>query len=169
MPDQVRHDDIGVTVSVGKLMGIARHGRPRGPIETLDQVHVSIAAGLQGDFRGAVKPGGRGKRQVTVMAREAWDAAMADLGRSDLAWSDRRVNLVTEGVILPQVPGTVLRLGATLALQVTGECDPCSRMEQIAPGLKAALTPDWRGGVLCRVIADGDILLGDTVTIEERA
>ena len=115
----------------GRLTGIARHGRPRGPIETLDRVHVSIEAGLQGDFRGAVKPGGRGKRQVTVMAREDWDAAMADLGRDDLAWSDRRVNLLTEGVALPRVPGSLLRLGASLVLQVTGECDPCSRMEQI--------------------------------------
>ena len=152
----------------GRLIGIARHGRPRGPIETLDRVHVSIEAGLQGDFRGAVKPGGRGKRQVTVMAREAWDAAMADLGRDDLAWSDRRVNLLTEGVALPRVPGSLLRLGASLVLQVTGECDPCSRMEQIAPGLKAALTPDWRGGLLCRVIAAGQIALGDTIIIEER-
>ena len=156
-------------MSDGRLIGIARHGRPRGPIETLEQVHVSIESGVQGDFRGAVKPGGRGKRQVTVMAREAWEATLADLGRGDLAWSDRRVNLLTEGVVLPRIPGAILRLGASLVLQVTGECDPCSRMEQIAPGLKAALTPDWRGGLLCRVIADGEIALGDTIIIEERA
>lgn len=153
----------------GRLIGIARHGRSRGPIETLDDVHVSIEAGVSGDFRGAVKPGGRGKRQVTVMSRASWDAAMADLGRDDLDWSVRRVNLLTDGIALPREPGAVVHLGPDVALQVTGECDPCSRMETIAPGLKAALTPEWRGGLLCRVIAGGDIALGDTVRIEEKA
>ncbi len=33
------------------------------------------AAGIHGDFRGALKPG-RNKRQVTVMAVEAWEAAL---------------------------------------------------------------------------------------------
>ena len=47
------------------------------------------------------------------------------------------------------------------------ECDPCSRMEELQPGLRAALTPDWRGGVLGRVIADGEIAVGDSVTIVE--
>jgi len=50
---------------------------------------------------------------------------------------------------------------------VTCECDPCSRMEELAPGLKAALMPDWRGGVLGRVISDGDIVIGDEVRIEQ--
>ena len=156
-------------MSEGRLIGIARHGRPRGPIETLDHVHVSIDTGISGDFRGAVKPGGKGKRQVTVMTREGWDAAMADLGRDDLDWWMRRVNLLTENVDLPHEPGAILHLGSSVALQVTGECDPCSRMEEIAAGLKAALTPNWRGGLLCRVIAAGDIAMGDTVKIEERA
>ncbi|MBB5685125.1 MOSC domain-containing protein [Sphingobium boeckii] len=153
----------------GRLIGIARHGRPRGPIEILDHVHVSIEAGVSGDFRGAVKPGGRGKRQVTIMSREGWEQAMTDLGRDDLDWWIRRVNLLTEHVALPHKPGTILHLGSSVALQVTGECDPCSRMEEIAPGLKAALTPEWRGGLLCRVIAGGEIALGDGVKIEEQA
>jgi len=31
----------------------------------------------------------------------------------------------------------------------------------------AALAPDWRGGVLGRVISDGEIAVGDEVRIEE--
>ncbi|HQS70796.1 MAG TPA: MOSC domain-containing protein, partial [Novosphingobium sp.] len=34
-------------------------------------------------------------------------------------------------------------------------------------GLKSALLPDWRGGVLGRVLTDGDIAVGDEVRIEE--
>ena len=40
-------------------------------------------------------------------------------------------------------------------------------MEEIAAGLKAALTPDWRGGALARVLRGGDIAVGDEIRIEE--
>ena len=150
----------------GRLGGIARHSRPRGPIETVDHVRVTVEGGLDGDFRGAVKPGGKGKRQVSAIAASAWDAAMRDVGH-DLPWWHRRANLLVEGLVLPQTPGLVLRIGAEVRLSITQECDPCSRMEEVAEGLKAALTPDWRGGVLCRVLAGGDIALGDAIRIEE--
>jgi MOSC domain-containing protein YiiM len=39
-------------------------------------------------------------------------------------------------------------------------------MEALQPGLRAALTPDWRGGFLCRVIADGEIAIGDEIRID---
>lgn len=153
-------------IVMGRLAGIARHGRPRGPIEVIDAVHVSVEAGLAGDFRGAVKPGGKGRRQVSLIERVDWDAAMADLG-ADLDWSVRRANLLVEGLDLPQTPGVVLAIGTEVRLEITVECDPCSRMEEIAPGLKAALTPDWRGGALARVLCGGEIAVGDEIRIEE--
>ncbi|MFS0736426.1 MOSC domain-containing protein [Sphingomonas sp. 1P06PA] len=149
----------------GRLIGIARHGRPRGPIETIDRADVSIEEGIRGDYRGAVKPGGRGKRQVTVLARADWEAAIADLGTA-LDWSVRRANLLVDGIGLPRTPGTLLRVGHAVVLEVTGECDPCSRMDEIAPGLRAALTPEWRGGLLTRVIAGGQLAIGDEMRIE---
>ena len=151
---------------MGVLTGIARHGRPRGPIEVLESVHVSVEAGLAGDFRGAVKPGRSAKRQVSLIERADWDAAMAELG-VDHHWSVRRANLLVEGLDLPQRPGALLRIGESVVLEIMIECDPCSRMEEIEPGLKAALTPDWRGGALARVIEGGDIRLGDSIRVEE--
>ena len=151
---------------MGVLTGIARHGRPRGPIEVLESVHVSIEAGLAGDFRGAVKPGRSAKRQVSLIERADWDAAMAELG-VDHHWSVRRANLLVEGLDLPQRPGALVRIGESVVLEIMIECDPCSRMEEIEPGLKAALTPDWRGGALARVIEGGDIRLGDSIRVEE--
>lgn len=151
----------------GRLLGIARHGQPRGPIETLDEVHVSIDGGLAGDFRGALKPG-RNRRQVSLIRREDWDAAMADLGgRDDLFWWQRRANLLIEGVDLFEREGAVVRIGADVRMQITLECDPCGRMEEVSPGLKAALSPRWRGGALGRVIAGGDIRIGDEIVIGE--
>lgn len=149
----------------GILTGIARHGRPRGPIETLDRVDVTVEAGLAGDFRGAVKPGGRGKRQVSMIEAGDWAAAMAELGH-DLPWWVRRANLLIDGLDLPQTPGARVRIGADVVIRITTECDPCSRMEEIAEGLKAALTPDWRGGALGRVVVGGHIAIGDAVVVE---
>lgn len=148
----------------GTVAGIARHGRPKGPMETLDSVRVSIESGLDGDFRGAVKPGGRGRRQVSLLQRGDWDAAMAETGHS-LPWQERRANLLVDGLDLPKVAGARLRIG-TVVLEITQECDPCSRMETIAAGLKAALTPDWRGGALARVLAGGTIAIGDMIEVE---
>ena len=126
---------------------------------------VTVEGGLTGDYRGAVRPGGKGRRQVTIMAREDWDAATAELGEA-LEWSVRRANLLSDGIDLPQRPGARVVIG-DVVLEVTGETDPCSRMDEIAPGLRAVLNPDWRGGVLTRVIAGGRIAVGDEIRIEE--
>lgn len=147
----------------GMLVGIARHAFPKAPMEVLDAVDVTIDGGLHGDFRGTVKPGGRGKRQVTMMERRDWDAAIAQLGHT-IPWQERRVNLLLDGIDIPQVPGTRVRIGA-MELEITVECDPCSRMETIATGLKAALMTDWRGGACSRVKVAGRIAIGDAVTI----
>lgn len=156
--------------AVGRLGGIARHDRPRGPIETVGRVAVNRTEGIHGDFRGAVKPGKQGKRQVSLIEADSWAAAMADLGLSEgdpHPWHARRANLLVEGLRLPREPGRIIAIGESLRIEVTQECDPCSRMEEIAPGLKAALTSDWRGGVLGRVLDDGEIAIGDEVRIEE--
>ncbi len=154
----------------GRLAGIARHARPRGEIETLQTVSVSRMGGVAGDFRGAIRPGKSARRQVSLIEAKSWGAAIADLGLMDgtaLPWYARRANLLIEGLRLPREPGKVIAIGNALRIEVTCECDPCSRMEEIVPGLKAALMPDWRGGVLGRVLDDGEIAIGDEVRIEE--
>ena len=135
-------------------------------MEVVDRVQVTCALGVQGDYRGAMKPGKVPRRQVTLMEAESWQAALADIG-APVQWQERRANLLTGGIRLPRRAGAVLRIGPDLRIEITGECDPCSRMEEVAPGLKAALLPDWRGGVLGRVIEDGAIAVGDEVRIEE--
>ena len=150
----------------GRLLGIARKGRPRGVIETIDHAAVGLETGIAGDFRGAVKPGALPKRQVTAMTLSDWNAAMVELGEPPVRWSDRRVNLLVDGIALPRVKGARIRVGAVL-FEITGECDPCSRMEEVMPGLKGALLPEWRGGRTMRVIEAGEIAVGDPVSIED--
>jgi MOSC domain-containing protein YiiM len=134
-------------------------------METLDSVDVTESEGVRGDFRGSLKPG-RNKRQVTIMAVERWRETLADLG-AHVEWEQRRVNLLVEGLALERTTGARIIFSSGLILEVTGECDPCSRMEEVAPGLKAALLPHWRGGVNSRVIEGGPLQVGDAVRIEQ--
>ena len=90
----------------GRLAGIARHDRPKGPMETVDHVAVTAAEGVHGDFRGglaATKPGR--KRQVSLIEAECVSAALAASG-AVIDWSDCRRNLLVQGVRLPRAEGT---------------------------------------------------------------
>ncbi len=143
----------------GKLLGIAWKAESRGPVMTGTKRRISLSAGVEGDFRG--KPG---NRQVTVLAREAFDAACAELG-AQYDWKLRRANLLIEDIELVNSEGRKLRIGNVL-LEITGETLPCQRMDEQLDGLTLALKPDWRGGVCCRVLEEGEIAVGDVVVIE---
>lgn len=141
-------------------------------METLERALVTPDMGLEGDCRGPVPEGKKGNRQITVIEAESWAAALedlgADLGGADaLVWSDRRANLLVSGVRLPREAGKVIAIGKGLRIEVRCECDPCSRMDALRPGLREALLPDWRGGICGRVISEGEIAVGDEVRIEE--
>ena len=150
--------------SAGRLIGIARRAARRAPMETVESVEISANAGVEGDHKGVKFP----RRGVTVLAREAWEAALADLARSgnadDLAWTARRANLLVEGVELPRALGDIVRVGAVV-LEVTYPTTPCQRMDEAREGLMRALYPDWRGGVTCRVLEGGRVALGDAVAV----
>lgn len=154
-----------MTLTAARLAGIARHTAPRGAIETLDRALITSERGVEGDCKGALRPGRRNQRQVTLIEAGDWAAAMAELSGA-LPWWARRANLLVEGLDLPQQPGAVLRIGE-VRLEITVECDPCQRMDQLLPGLQAALRPDWRGGACARVLSGGTIATGDIIDIED--
>jgi len=143
----------------GMLLAIARRVESRATMEELDLARVTEEEGVAGDYRGRPGP-----RQVTVLAHEAWGEGCAALG-SELPWTTRWANLLVEGVDLEATTGRRLRIGDAL-LEVTGETDPCARMDEQRPGLRAALEPAWRGGATCRVLSGGTVRTGDTVSWE---
>jgi len=83
-------------------------------------------------------------------------------------------NITTEGIDLLGLPtGTQLRLGNEAIVEITGLRNPCAQLDQIQPGLMAAvLGRDEQGnlirkaGVMAVVIAGGPVRPGDAVTIE---
>ena len=144
---------------MGELVGIARRDAKRGAMQELQSATVTADAGVANDFRG--KPG---KRQVTILSADVWNAVCGELDH-ELPWTTRRVNLLVAGVELPRSAGQTIRVGP-ITLRVTMETDPCSRMDEQHDGLRQALQPDWRGGVCCEVLSGGDIAIGDSVRVD---
>lgn len=141
------------------LTGIARREKGRAPMQTIDSVAISEQEGVQGDSRG--KPG---RRQVTLLSQAQWEEACQDAG-AELPWTYRRANLLVAGISFSaEMVGNTVVIGG-LRMEITGETDPCPRMDQQHDGLTRALTPDWRGGVCCRVLEGGNVAVGDTVEI----
>lgn len=139
------------------LKGIALRKRALAEMQLLTSSLVTVEKGVAGDFRG--RPG---NRQVTVLSETSWQKACAELG-VDLPWYSRRANLLVGGYEFGAADvGRILRIGE-LRLRITKETDPCERMDQLCPGLSRALSPDWRGGVCCRVVASGEIRVGDSI------
>jgi MOSC domain-containing protein YiiM len=128
-------------------------------MQTLERAEISTETGVERDSRG--KPG---PRQVTVISAEAWRDACREL-QAEVPWTTRRANLLIDDFDLPRTVGAVLQVGE-VRLRITGEVDPCSRMDEQCPGLKRALQPDWRGGVSCTVLQGGAVALGDEVVTE---
>ncbi len=141
-----------------RLIGIVRAAAHQAPLETLERAAVTVEAGIEGDCRGA-KPG----HQISILFREAWADACREAG-AELPWTTRRANLLVEGLDWPREAGRRISIG-DVVLEVTQETKPCALMEAAFRGLRAAMRPDWRGGVLCKVVRGGEIELGDVVTL----
>ena len=143
---------------MGQLLGIAVRSATRAPMETKQRAQITAHSGVEGDYRGKYGP-----RQITVLSQEAWEEACKDV-QAELAWTTRRANLLISGITLEQTTRQILQIGE-VRLTITGETDPCERMDMQHQGLRKTLTPAWRGGVTCFVAGEGTIQVGDGVEL----
>lgn len=144
----------------GDLAGIAWREKPFAPMEEARSCTVS-ESGLQGDWR-AKSPGG--SRAVTLLFEDQWREVCEELGQP-LPWISRRANLLIRGMSNPGAAPQRIRIGGSVVLEVTGVCDPCSRMDRAWEGLRATLAKRGRGGLTCRVVEAGNASLGDRIAV----
>ena len=118
---------------------------------------LEAGRGLVGDRYG----NDGGARQLTLIEAESLAAIASHLGLGQVAAEDLRRNVVVSGINLLALKGRRFRIGAAL-LEATGECHPCSRMEEIlgAGGYNAMR---GLGGITARVIEGAAIRIGDAV------
>jgi MOSC domain-containing protein YiiM len=96
------------------------------------------------------------KRQVLFASAEHLDALGVEHGRI-------RENFTIEGADVHDWPvGQRLRVGEA-EFEITMVCDPCSRMDEIRPGLQQEL--DGKRGMLARVVRTGEVAAGDDVQL----
>jgi MOSC domain-containing protein YiiM len=129
-------------------------------MQVIDSAQITVANGILGDFRGTQQ-----ERQITILSESAWRKACAEID-ADLPWTTRRANLLVDEIEFnASYVGKTVRIG-DVELMVTRETNPCSLMDAQHQGLTAALTPDWRGGICCKVIKPGDIKIGDQIEFD---
>lgn len=140
-----------------------RPGR-RAPLTPVNTAELDLAEGLVGDH---YQSRGRRTRQLTLIQGEDLDAIASFLGLSLVLPEQLRRNVVVSGINLLGLPGSRLRMGEAV-VEVTGQCHPCSRMEE-AFGVGGYNAVRSHGGITARIVQGGKMSVGDPVIADPAA
>lgn len=155
----------------GRLELILLRPARRQPVLSVTQANAIAGHGLEGDHKTAqpAKPGGS-NRQVTLIQAEHLPVIAALLVKQEIDPRLLRRNLVVSGLNLLAARSLfkdqplLLRVGSSM-LEITGPCEPCSRMEELL-GQGGYNAMRGHGGLNAKVISDGVIRTGDAVSCE---
>jgi len=141
---------------VGKVTFISIRPQRRALPVPVEEVTAN-ETGLEGDhFNSSYSD----KRAVTLIQHEHLAAVRSILGKEIDPLLTRR-NIVVSGINLLSLKNMRFQIGEAI-LEGTGECHPCSRMEEnFGPGGYNAMR--GHGGLTARVIQGGKIKTGDEV------
>jgi MOSC domain-containing protein YiiM len=139
------------------LVWIGVRPERRLPVCPVDEAILDPHVGMEGDHYGR----DAGKRQVTLIQAESLAAIASHLGLETLAPEVLRRNLVTRGINLLALKNRKFRIGDAV-LEMTGECHPCSRLEETL-GVGGYNATRGFGGITAKVLARGRISIGDAV------
>lgn len=166
----------------GRVIAVARDGAHRFSKEVVEAITIITGLGVKGDahagttvkHRSRVKadPTQPNLRQVHLIHAELFDEAAAK--GFTVAPADLGENITTQGIDLLALPrGTVLAVGESVRLEVTGLRNPCAQIEAFQPGLLGAVLdkkPDGtlirKSGIMSIVLAGGPVQAGDAIRVE---
>ena len=125
--------------------------RGSGRSEPREHVRAIESQGLEGCAHGNPP-----RREVLLASQEHLDALGVEPGAI-------RENVTVAGADVHSWPlGQRVRVGGAL-LEITMVCDPCHRMDDLRPGLRAQI--DGKRGMLAHVVEGGEIALGDEIEL----
>jgi MOSC domain-containing protein YiiM len=143
----------------GRVAWIGLRPERRTPMLAVDTARLTLEDGLVGD---RYRSKGARTRQVSLIAVENLVAIKSFMALQVVVPEQLRRNIVVSGVNLLALKGRRFRIGSAL-LEYTGECHPCSRMEEtLGEGGYNAVR--GHGGITARVVESGEVQLGDPVS-----
>lgn len=142
-------------VRPGRVEWIGIRPDRRAEMRVLDAATLDAAQGLVGDRYS----GKSGTRHVTLIGHEDLSAIASYLGLEAVIPQQLRRNIVISGLNLLALKDKRFRLGSAV-LEMTGECHPCSRMEETF-GTGGYNAVRGHGGITARIVESGEIRLGD--------
>ena len=144
---------------VGSIEWIGLRPGRREPISVVEQATIGDQ-GIEGDrFEGAADA----PRMVTLMQKEHIDVIASILGQDSIDPCLLRRNIVVSGINLAALKENTFQIG-DVQLFGTGNCPPCSRMEEnLGAGGYSAMR--GHGGITARVVKGGAIRCGDPVSL----
>ena len=145
-----------MTIQESEIVSLRLNVGSREAMVEVDEMVLVAGKGIEGD-RHFQKDGKSLSRQILLMDRET-------LGEFDLSDGQIRENITVRGVELSAlVEGSKLSIGEGVVLNITGDCEPCPRMDEIREGLQRAL--EDRRGVLAYPTSGGIISIGDRIHV----
>jgi len=142
--------------SMPQVVFLQRGPKKKEPMVPSPSLLLVEDLGVEGDHH--ARP--RSSRQVLLMSEE-------NCGAFGLSPGEVRENIVTRGLDLQNLAaGTQLEIGAA-ALEITKDCEPCSFIDGLRPGLRARM--ERRRGMLARVLRGGEIRVGDEIILRSAA
>jgi len=137
----------------------AEHGELPAPV---DRVRARAGRGLEGNryyWDDGAAPGGRA---LTLIASEAVEAVASE-GDVSVEPAATRRNVLTRGIDVNALVGKRFRIGS-VECEGVELCEPCQTLEAMTqPGVIKAFV--HRGGLNADILTDGEISVGDAVTV----
>ena len=163
------------------MLAVARDGTHRFSKQIVETIEIVAGLGVAGDAhagatvrhrsRVKVDPAQPNLRQVHLIHAELFDEVAQQgfaVGPGDLG-----ENITTQGTDLLALPrDTVLEIGDTVMLRVTGLRNPCAQIDAFQPGLLGAVlekAPDGRivrkSGIMTIAVAGGIVSASDAIRV----
>jgi MOSC domain-containing protein YiiM len=168
--------------AMSKVVSVSLNGKHTFSKKTADRITLLAGLGVEGDAHCGVlvkhryhvrkDPTRPNLCQVHLLHAELF-TELAAKGIA-IAPGDMGENVTTSGLDLLSLPtSTLLKIGASAVVEITGLRNPCIQMNDLRPGLMHAVIehnrgskPRMKAGIMGIVIAGGVVQPGDTIQVE---
>ncbi|MEF2073415.1 MOSC domain-containing protein [Consotaella aegiceratis] len=169
------------TIADGQVLDVARDSSHRFSKQPTESIQLVAGLGVEGDAhlgatvqhrsRVAADPTQPNLRQVHLIHTELFDELKAE--GFAVAPGDLGENITTTGIDLLALPvGTLLAIGETALIALTGLRNPCAQIEKFQAGLLKAVLPRGpdgqvirKAGVMAVVLSGGPVRPGDAIRV----